>query len=101
MTLITWTIALGFAGFRLWRLAAVDTITEPLHGRILAMQSPAGQWLATLWHCAWCLGFWITAALTWAIWWAVTPYTLTEAIVITFSASTITGLVARLDERTM
>lgn len=101
MSLIIWTILIGLAAFRLWRLAAIDSITEPLHGRINALTTPAGQWLNQLWSCPWCLGFWISAALTAATWWAAAPYSIPEAILITFAASTITGLTARLDERTM
>lgn len=101
MTLIIWTAMIGLAAFRLWRLLAIDSITEPIHGRINALTTPAGQWLNQLWSCPWCLGFWISAALTWGTWWAITPYSIAEAILITFAASTITGLTARLDERTM
>lgn len=99
MNLIAWTLILGLAGFRLWRLLAVDTITEPLHGRINAAQTRAGHWLNTMWSCPWCFGFWLTAALTWTVWALAHPYTLVEAILLTFAASTVTGLTATIDAR--
>lgn len=101
MNLAIWMVIIGLSAFRIWRLLAIDTITEPLHGRINAMTTPAGQWLNQLWSCAWCLGFWISAALTGAVWWTMAPYSIGEAIMITFAASTIVGFVARLDENTM
>lgn len=99
MTLITWTVLLGLAGFRLWRLAAVDSITYPIHGRLRASTNRFVQWVDTLWSCPWCWGFWLTAALTWGTWWLIHPYTWQEAIIITFAASTVTGLTATIDER--
>lgn len=99
MTLITWTLLLGLAGFRLWRLAAIDSITYPIHSRLRASTHPVIQWVDTLWSCPWCLGFWITAALVWGTWAFAAPYTVVEAVIITFAASTVTGLTASLDDR--
>lgn len=99
MTLITWTILLGLAGFRLWRLAAVDTITYPLHSRLRESTHPVVQWIDSLWSCPWCLGFWITAGLTWGVWAIAHPFTAVDAFVIMWAASTLTGLTAGIDER--
>ena len=99
MTLITWTLLLGLAGYRLWRLAAIDSITEPIHGRLRASTHPVVQWIDTLWSCPWCLGFWITTALTWGVWWIAHPFTAVDAFVIMWAGSTITGLTAALDDR--
>lgn len=99
MTLIAWTVLLGLAGFRLWRLAAVDSITYWFHGRLRASTHPVVQWFDTLVSCPWCLGFWITTALTWGTWAIAHPYTATEAFIITWAASTVTGLTATIDER--
>ena len=101
MTLIAWTVLLGLAGFRLWRLAAVDSITYWFHARLRASTHPVAQWFDTLVSCPWCLGFWITAGLVWGTWALAAPYTTVEAVIITFAASVVTGLTARLDEHTM
>jgi hypothetical protein len=99
MTPIAWVILLGLAGFRLWRLAAIDSITEPIHGRLRASTHPVAQWFDTLVSCPYCLGFWITTGLTWGVWWIAHPYTATEAFIMMWAASAMTGLTAGIDEQ--
>lgn len=96
MTLIAWTLILGLAAFRLWRLAAVDSITEPLHGRILAMKSPAGQWFSSMWHCPWCLGFHLSIVV-WALWTYLPA--IGQPICMILAISTLVGFIGKLDDR--
>lgn len=91
LTLIVWTALIGLAAFRLWRLAAVDSITEPFHGRLRASTHPVAQWFDSLVSCPWCLGFWLATALTWGVWWLAHPYTAVEAAVMMWAASALTG----------
>lgn len=54
----------GVVSFRLWRLAALDTITEPLRHRLFGGSTvPAVLWIEQGVACAWCLGFWFNLAL--------------------------------------
>lgn len=91
LTLIVWTVLIALAAFRLWRLAAVDSITEPFHGRLRASTHPVAQWFDSLVSCPWCLGFWLATALTWGVWWLAHPYTAVEAAVMMWAASALTG----------
>lgn len=95
---LMWALIIGLAAFRLYRLASVDSITEPIHGRILAA-APGSRfwaWITDLIGCAWCVGFWCSLILAGAGWWYghLTPY---ESVVVAFAGSAICGLVARLD----
>jgi hypothetical protein len=56
-------ILIGAASYRLWRLIAVDAITEPLRDRWLPHLS---EWWDSLVTCPWCLGSWIAFGVTWA-----------------------------------
>lgn len=97
--LATWTLLNGLAAFRLWRLAAVDSITEPFHGRLRASTHPVAQWFDTLVSCPWCLGFWIATGLTWGVWWLTGAYGVVDALIMMWAASAVTGLIASADER--
>jgi hypothetical protein len=60
--LIWVSLLIGLASYRIWRLIAIDTITAPLRRPI-----KPGSWVDQLVSCAWCLGFWITIAITFAL----------------------------------
>lgn len=55
------TTILAAAAYRLWRLAAEDSILDRPRDRIAG----ASEWADELIACPWCLGFWISAG-TWA-----------------------------------
>lgn len=64
-------VTLG-ASLRLTRLAATDTITEPIRVTLInAAPQRAQPWLWQLVSCPWCIGFWtsslttLIAALVW------------------------------------
>lgn len=93
-----WSIAAGLAAYRIYRLIARDSITEPFHGRINAASNSSrlAYWINELLNCPWCLGFWISTAL------AVVGYLLghldpVEAIIVALAASTVAGLASRVD----
>ena len=57
-------VASILAVYRLARLVAIDTITEPLRNRLASSTSSARKWLWDLATCPYCLGPWFAAALT-------------------------------------
>lgn len=95
--MITWAIIIGLAVYRVWRIAALDTITEPFHGRLAMTESRVGQWLYSLVSCAWCLPFWLALAATVSL--AVFYGWDVPTMIFTWLAScTITGMVHELLE---
>jgi hypothetical protein len=100
-----WEFALlALAGYRVWRLLALDVIADPVRARVLAARGwrpgeadpPPGfrHGLAEFIACPWCLGFWVSLAITGA-WW-ITP-TATLEVSAPLAVSTVVGLLARLD----
>lgn len=81
-------LVLAAASFRLWRLAAEDTLLDVPRDRVLT-RSP--EWAEDLVDCPWCLGFWISlgACVSWRMW---PRATLTAAA--PFAVSAAVGLVA-------
>lgn len=53
---------LTLASYRVWRLVALDTITEPIRSRVIFRDGPVWEWFANLITCPWCAGFWISGA---------------------------------------
>lgn len=49
------------ASARVTRLLRFDEITRPLRTAV-ARRSGADGWWSYLFHCHWCLGFWVSAA---------------------------------------
>ena len=88
---LVWAITLGWAAFRIYRIAGVDQITEPFHGRLNASRHPVGMWFSDLVSCPWCIGWWASLALA-AYGWLVGLFTWQEAIPIAFAASTVCGV---------
>lgn len=95
-------VALG--AYRLWRIAARDTITAPAReaatgyddagapGLNEAPRKTARVYLSALVRCPWCLGFWISLAayVAWRLW----PHaTLVAATPLALSA--VLGLVKK------
>jgi hypothetical protein len=96
--ILVWAVLLGLAAFRLYRIAGVDTITEPIHGRLNASRHPVGRWFSDLVSCPWCIGFWASVALSAAGAW-VGVFTWPEAVPVALAASTVCGLTASIDQR--
>jgi hypothetical protein len=53
---------LTLASYRVWRLIALDSITEPIRARFIFREGRGWEWLSTLVTCPWCSGFWISGA---------------------------------------
>lgn len=96
--ILVWAITIGLAAFRLYRIAGVDTITEPFHGRLNASRHPVGRWFSDLVSCPWCIGWWASVGLSALGWWAGL-FTWTEAIPIALAASTVCGVTGSIDNR--
>lgn len=65
MILIAITLLIGFASFRIWRFLAEDTITASARAYVFFHEDEC-RFPVTyyFWTCPWCLGTWITAAVT-------------------------------------
>lgn len=59
--ILAYTILIGAASYRLWRLLAEDTITEGLRVRFLPGR------VEEFLYCPWCLGSHIAFGLTWGV----------------------------------
>ncbi len=90
-------VLIGAASYRLWRLAALDQITEPLRAPIVASERPVVRWLADGLLCPWCLGAWIVAAMT-LLWSSVVGFeSWVVAVAVGAAASAVTGMLGRVD----
>lgn len=109
-----WTLTLlALAAYRLWRIVAKDTITEPLRAMIGMADDTAftlseivefsGEkmpksrlvYLTTLVRCPWCVGFYLSVVV-WALW-DIEPRWATF-LAAPLAISAIVGLVAKLDQ---
>ncbi len=91
-------VGIGLAAFRIYRIAGVDSITEPFHGRLNASRHPVGQWFSELVSCPWCIGFWASVAIS-GVGWGTGAFTWLQAIIIALGASTVCGVVGSIDKR--
>ena len=75
-------LILAIAGYRLYRLAASDSITERPRAWITGWREVPGgveqvhrrpQWIDDLVSCPYCLGAWISLGLVALWWWVQTP----------------------------
>lgn len=101
--LVEWTIAvlsipfLALAVYRVWRIIAVDQITEPIRIRTIFRSGPVWSWLEDLVTCPWCLGWWLSgaasvayvAALGLSWWWVVLLWPAVSCVV---------GFLGKLDD---
>lgn len=60
--ILAYTVLIALAAFRLWRLAALDGITETPRERVYT-HTPA--WVEDLVQCPHCLGSWLAFGVTW------------------------------------
>lgn len=86
MTLV-WTILIGLASYRLWKLAAEDAIAETPREWVLA-RSP--ERMRELVECPWCLGSWVAFGVTWAVDAAVG---LPAPVLVGLAAAAIVGMI--------
>lgn len=113
-----WTVVLlALAAFRTYRLAARDTITEPIRGAVtypdeeavtldhvpvdrirvvgeVELPKPLRVYVSTLLRCPWCLGFY--SSVGWWLAWSAEPR-WTLWIAVPWALSGLLGLAAKLD----
>jgi hypothetical protein len=101
--LIEWTMAvlsipfLALAVYRLWRLVAVDQITEPIRDLFIWNDTQPWKWITDLIGCPWCLGFWFSGvaavayvgALGLSWWWVLLLWPAVSCVV---------GFLGKLDD---
>lgn len=94
-------VLLSLASFRIWRLIAVDTVTEQIRYRITRTDeylkgNPAEyrEKLDEFISCPWCFGFWIVLAW-WGLWqvWDQAVYVMSVPLAL----STLVGFLAKAD----
>lgn len=90
-------VLIAFASYRVWRLIAVDQITEPLRAPLLRSDHRAAVWVYDLITCAWCAGFWISGAITGATALSL-DWALLDAVLAWWAVSAVVGLLGRLDQ---
>lgn len=91
------SVLVGAVSYRVWRIFAVDSITERPRSWFLARTSiPAVRWLMELVLCPYCLGFWVNGAVA-AVVTVAYDYTALEFGLIWFAGSTVTGYLGRND----
>lgn len=92
-------VVVTLGAYRLWRIAARDTITEPVREAVTGYDddeapgltdAPRKTWriyVSGLVRCPWCLGFWISLAVygAWLLWphatfYALTPFAISAAL---------------------
>lgn len=84
---VLWSVLIGFAAYRLWRLLGRDTITarirDGLEGKALELV-----------ECPWCLGSWLAFAVT-----AVVAGVVGMAVpvLVALAAAAITGILGDRD----
>lgn len=84
--------------YRLWRLAAVDTIFERQREWLATRDGSAWRAIYLGLVCPWCFGFWLSIGAGFGVWvFTAGPWLL--IFVSGFSISTIVGVGAGLIER--
>ena len=67
-TLILVLLLTTLAAARVTRVIVVDRIGQPLRSAVVRWRGESST-LAYLFHCPWCMGLWVSAALVAAVWW--------------------------------
>lgn len=80
-------IWLALGSYRLWRLAADDSILDGARDRIVKGRPKLDEFIA----CPWCSGFWI-GGIAWSCWWWWPTVTL--ACLTPFCVNSLVGTAA-------
>lgn len=94
--MIVYLVLIALVSYRLWRLAAIDQITEPLRSPLIRSDSRVAGWALDLIGCPWCLGFWICGAVSAAVG-VYADWSLLDALLVWWASSALVGLLGRLD----
>lgn len=87
MTLVAVATVTALA-FRIWRLLAHDRLTQPLRDKWLG-GNPDGM-VNYFMGCPWCLGTWLSVALT-GLWAATHPFTAWDFAGVAGASSVLVG----------
>ena len=97
LTVLLGVPPLALAVYRVWRIIAVDQITEPIRNLFIWNNTPLWNWITDLVTCPWCLGWWLSGAASVAYvaalglsWWWV--WLLWPAV------SCVVGFLGKLDD---
>jgi hypothetical protein len=93
--ILAWTVVVGLAGFRLWRMVAVDTITAGPRNWLIVNDHRFAQWAAEGLVCPWCAGWWTTGMVTAAAS-VVNGWGVITTGLVWLAASTVAGVAARV-----
>lgn len=85
-TLIVGVLIVGLAAARLWKLVAVDFITERPREAVLS-RSPS--WVRTMTECPWCLGTHL-AVILWIVWALVDA---SHVVIAALAVAHVTGMI--------
>lgn len=98
--ILIWSILVGVAAFRAWRILATDSITEPIRHWAFQRTSRVWRWIVDLFMCPWCIGFWYSAAGSGLLLYVgvIRPW---EFLLVWLVASAVCGLIAKFDEGEM
>lgn len=95
--MVEWTLLIGLATYRLWRLVAEDNILDGPRDRLYdRVDGPVSRWFADMVSCVWCLGFWIAGGMT-ATAALAYDWDLLVSLVVWVAASAVAGFAGRLD----
>lgn len=104
-TYLVGTLILGpLVTYRIWRLLAVDEITEPCRYWLSTRKGTFWAWLYKGLTCPWCFGLWLSAIVGLSVWsysGAAGPPTTAFALWLasTMAISTLVGVIATIVER--
>ena len=94
MSVLVVVLTIGIAA-RITRLLTTDQVSYPIRQRIVVRLGP-DHWFSYLVTCSWCLGLWVAAGVAaGAYFWAEQRWWL--AVGLAASASSVTGLLSRLE----
>lgn len=88
---MTVAVLIALTAYRIWRLVALDAVTDSLRLRFVPPASKRELFL----ECPWCLGTWL-AAVVWGVTWAFVP--LVAPGLVLGAATALVGLFGTVDK---
>lgn len=77
-------LVVGLVAYRIWRIIGADTLTQPIRDRL-------DGWVKELVECPWCLGTWVTLAVTFIA--AALGLLTLPVVVVWLAASVVVGMI--------
>lgn len=96
--ILIYSILVGVAAYRLFRITAIDTITEPLRDWLYDDGGAVREFLGDLNGCPWCSGWWWSLGLAYAVaeW---QDYGAIECALVALVGSVVCGVTHHAVER--